>query len=141
MYLILRFLIYKPVKKFVDARHNMYTSTKETTEKQLSEATTRNEEAERLLNDAKQQSEDMLREAGELAISQQKDMLEKARQETRVYMEHARANLELEKVIVTEQLKKDAVQMAVDMCKMILKREINAQEHQQLVDDYLDKLG
>ena len=141
MFLILRFLIYKPVKRFLDARNVMYASAKETAEKRMAEAIAKSDEAERMLTDARTQSAVMIKEAGDLALGQQKAVLQTARRESEVYMQNARANLELEKTVVKERIKKNAVQMAIDLSQMILKREINAQEHEDIINDYMDKLG
>ena len=140
----LLFILWKwawgPILDAVNARE-------EAIRRDLEQAATEREEAERLLAEHKQQLAEAHRKAQEiLADARQhgdelrREMEEKAREEGQRIMEGARREIEREKERALDDIRRESVDLALAAASKLLKERMDQEKDRQLVTDYLDDL-
>ena len=121
-FLVLRHFLFRPVKKMIDDRQaeidTMYAEADAA--KQQARALERQYEAR--LEDVKQESDALLRQATDRA--------------------HAReAEIAQEKKKAVNELKGEIGGIAMDIASRVVEREVRAQDHQALIDEFIAHVG
>ncbi|ABI58213.1 ATP synthase F0, B subunit [Alkalilimnicola ehrlichii MLHE-1] len=120
-------------------------------QKQIADGLAAGERGQKELDQAKSEVDKMLREAREQAsqvIAQankrQSELVEQAREEARQEAERvlaqARSEIDTEISQARDALRKEVVNLAVAGSSRILKREIDAKAHKDLIDDLVKQL-
>jgi F-type H+-transporting ATPase subunit b len=116
--------------------------------KALEEARTRQAEAEKLLEehkqqlaDARRQAQEILAEGREAAGRLQKDMEGKAREESDAILVRARAEIGREKDAAVEVLRREAVDLALAAASRLLHERLDGEQDRKLVMDFIDGLS
>ena len=111
----------------------------------LEEAKTRQAEAEKLLEEHKQQLADARRQAQEIVAEGreaggrlQKEIEGKAREESEAILTRAKAEIEREKDAAVEALREQAVDLALAAASKLLQQKVDGEQDRKLVMDYLD---
>lgn len=133
-----RFLLYKPVRKFMDARSNKLTEQIDTAELRIEEAN----RAEAELETARAEAKRLAMEQQEKQAAEQSDvLLRRAQEEAADILTNARQEAEDIRRQAQEDIRREAVNMAVEMTEKMLGRELKDPDNQQMVRDFLTKVG
>jgi F-type H+-transporting ATPase subunit b len=73
-------------------------------------------------------------------LAEKQKIIEDAGKMAQKMKEDAKARIEQELNKASSQLRSEAVQLSVQMAEEILKRNINAQDHEAMVKEYMDKV-
>lgn len=135
-----RFL-YKPVTKFLDARAEKMRLAQEEIDRgnaQIAEEK-KNQQSnyEAYLAKGEIEVNDRLSRADDDA----KVIIEAARAEAEKIIESARAAAQEETAKAREALREDIASLSIQLSSRILEREVKAEDHEQLIDDFLEKVG
>ncbi len=111
----------------------------------LEEARTRQAEAEKLLEEHKQQLADARRQAQEIVAEGreaggrlQKEIEGKAREESEAILTRARAEIEREKDAAVDSLRQEAVDVALAAASKLLRQKLDGEQDRKLVMDFVD---
>jgi F-type H+-transporting ATPase subunit b len=114
----------------------------------LEEARSRQAEAERLLQehkeqlaDARRQAQEIMAEGRDAAGRLQKEMEGKAREESEAILTRARAEIEREKDAAVDQVRREAVDLALAAASKLLHEKLDGEQDRKLVMDYVDGLS
>ncbi|MBR5472593.1 MAG: F0F1 ATP synthase subunit B [Clostridia bacterium] len=141
LFLILKKFLYKPVQKMLDARRDEI-------DKQYSDAQTAKQSAEakdaeltsRLAN-AKQEAEGIVKEAADIAKGRGDKIIEDARTTADGIIRQAEVDAELERKRASETIKTQIIDVSTALAEKMLEREINADDHNALINEFIDKIG
>lgn len=134
----IRFLLYKPVRKFMGARTEKLTEQITQAEQVQAQA----EKAQQDLAAAQQQARvDAARQTAENLAKQSDAVLHKAREDAAQIVSHAQGEAEAIRRQAQEDVQREAVALAVDMTEKMLGRELKDPDNQQMVRDFLTKVG
>ena len=142
---ILVFLLGKyawgPILGAVEAREQGIQSA-------LDQAAQRNDEAAKILAEHKEQLADARRQANELIAegkaageTVRKEVEEKARAEGQAIVERARAEIERERDLALEALRKESVDLALAAASRLMQENLDQAKDRQLVERYLSEMG
>ena len=113
----------------------------------IDEATARNAEAERLLQEHRDQLADARRQANELIAEGKaagerlrKEIEEKAREEGQMLIERARAEIERERDQALDALRRESVELALAAASHLLREKLDSQNDREMVERYLGEL-
>lgn len=141
LYVFLKKLLFKPVKNMIDSRQqeidDMYSKA-ETAEKSASEMKTEYEEK---LSSADAESEEILRRAVRRAELREEEILKEANQKAARVMERAEEQIELEKKRAVNDVKDEVSSIALGIAEAVIERDINKNDHNSLIEEFIDKLG
>lgn len=141
LFLLLKKFLYKPVLKMLDARraeidkdYNDASVAKQSAEQKDAELTSR-------LSNAKAEAEGIVKEAADTAKTRGDKIVEDARATADGIIRQAELDAELERKRVSETIKEQIVEVSTALAEKMLEREINANDHKALIDNFIDKIG
>lgn len=130
-----------PILGAVEARENGIQA-------KLDQAASSNEEAAKLLAEHKEQLADARRQANELIAEGKaagehlrKEIEEKARAEAQGMVDRARAEIERERDLAIEALRKESVDLALAAASRLMQENLTQDKDRQLVERYLSEMG
>ena len=140
-FLILKKLLFKPVKKMIDDRQKEIAD-------QYAEAERRRQEAEQAklaydqeIAQAKQKRDEIVREAAELAHRQERDILNAAREEAKAITAKAHSDIRQERRKVFNEMKTEISDIAIEIAEKVTEKEIDSDKHRELIDSFIDQIG
>lgn len=141
LFLILKKLLFKPVKKIVDKRQKEIESEYKKAEKTQAEADAIKAEWEGKMATAEAEADKIIRDAVERADSRNEVMLYESREKADQIIRKAKADIERERKDARETIKKEIVDVSQTLSEQIIGREINMDDHRELIDKAIDKIG
>ncbi len=117
-------------------------------ESQINDAKNMNEKAKTLMTESDQRAKESAKEYHEIierakmdALKVRAEMLEEARKEVAHKIEQAEQEIAAEKAEARKEMKEEMIDIAVAMATKILNKEMNTQENQQLVEEFIDQVN
>ena len=141
LFLILKKLLFKPVKKIVDQRQKEIESEYKKAEKTQAEADAIKAEWEGKMATAEAEADKIISDAVERADSRNEVMLYESREKADQIIRKAKADIERERKDARETIKKEIVDVSQALSEQIIGREINMDDHRDLIDKAIDKIG
>ena len=141
LFLILKKLLFKPVKKIVDKRQKEIESEYKMAEKTQAEADAIKAEWEGKMATAEAEADKIISDAVERADSRNEVMLYESREKADQIIRKAKADIERERKDARETIKKEIVDVSQTLSEQIIGREINMDDHRDLIDKAIDKIG
>ncbi|MBQ8372587.1 MAG: F0F1 ATP synthase subunit B [Clostridia bacterium] len=141
LYLVLKKILFKPVRKMIETRQkevdDMYTDAEES----KTAANEMKTEYEAKLRDAETESEEILRSAQRRAQLKEEEILRDAREQAQRTLDRAEEQVELEKKRAINEVKDEVSEMAIGIAAAVIERDISEDEHRELIDSFIDKMG
>lgn len=140
MYIVKRFFLDK-ILAVLDAR-------RQEADKQITDAQTARDEAmaiketyEQNMRDAKQQAENILENAQKTAMERSESIIGQARQQAASIKDKASADIAQEKKKAMNDAKNEISELAMAIAGKVVERELNAADHEQIINRFIDELG
>ncbi|MEA5059680.1 MAG: F0F1 ATP synthase subunit B [Candidatus Pelethousia sp.] len=144
LYLLLRLLIYKPVRKFMDNRAARVQA-------QMDEATRINEEAhqkqaeyEQRLAAMEEEASNKMQEANRAASEAAAAITAQAQEEAKTILEQAQTEADQQRETIQRQVRPQIVDISVDIAEKLLGREVSREDNRALIDSFFqsqEKVG
>ena len=141
LYLFLKKILFKPVKKMIDSRQEEVDDMYSRAESAESDAIAMKAEYEEKLARANEESEEILRTAQRRAVLKEEEILKEAAVEADRIRDRAENEIALEKKRMLGELKDEVSGMAVDIAAALIGREVSEKEHGEFIDSFIDELG
>lgn len=139
LFVIVRGLAYKPVKKFLDAR-------KERVVKELSDAAAAKQTAEEealkykeLTEKSKAEGTEIINEAERTAKQSAAEIIASAKQSAAEITEKARENAKREREAQVASMKDEIAELAFDISRQVLSREVTDEDNMRIADSFFEK--
>lgn len=140
-FLVLKKLLFKPVKKMIDDRQQeidtMYADADAAKEQALA---LEKEYQDRLLN-VQQERDQIIRDAVARAQKSEQEIMAAAQSDAERLRENARADIVQERKKALNEIKDDISGIAIDIASKITEQEIDEKKHQQLIEDFIQNMG
>ena len=141
LYLILKKLVFKPIKNMIDTRQreidDMYTDA----EADKVAAGELRKEYEEKLEHANSESEEILKTALRRAQLKEEEILKDADEKAARTLERAVEQVELEKRRALNEVKNEVSEMAIGIASAVIERDVKADEHRDLIDEFITNIG
>ncbi len=141
LFLILKKFLFEPVKKIKAQRENEIETQYKKAEKASKEADDLKADWEDKITTADQKADEIISEAVERANERNEIMLYESREKADQIIRKAKADIERDRREARETIKKEIVDVSQVISEQIIGREINMDDHRDLIDDAIDKLG
>lgn len=133
--------LFVPVKNMIDERQKEIDTM-------YDDANTAKEEALKLQNEyeekilvAQDESERIVKEAMIRGQNREEEIVQAAQKEASAILEKAEADIAQEKKKAMNDAKNEISEIAIAIAEKVIDRELNADDHQKLVDSFIDSLG
>ena len=141
LFLILKRFLFKPVQNMLNTRRNEIDSQYDDAQKAKQNAEEMQSELTERLAGAKQEAESIVKEAADIAKARGDKIVEDAKATADGILRQAEADAELERKRVGENIKEQIVDVSTALAEKMLEREVNADDHNALIDDFINKIG
>lgn len=138
LFILLRFILWKPVNKYLSTRAERVKGELEDAESKRFEAEALKKEYSDDLEGIEAQARDIMRESRAKASEEADEILNEAREKARVMVIDARKRIAEEKERAIENAHREVAQLATDMASRILKREVQPEDSAGAVEDFFD---
>ena len=139
-FVIWKFL-FKPVQKMIKDRQDEIDGLFLDAENAKSEAEALKSDYEGKLQTAKETSAEMIRSAAATANKTGEEIIRSAKADAQALKEKAVRDIELEKKKALNEMKDDISSIALDIASKVVQKEINAQDQQAFIDEFIEKMG
>jgi len=141
LFFVLTKLLFKPVSNFMQKRAERIQSQLEQAKAEEENALKLKAEYESKLQDIKKEADAILKEAREKALKQESSIIEQARQESETIRNRALADIEREKAKVTDEMKKEIIEVASLMAGKFIASSIDSEKHNDLINEIIEQMG
>jgi F-type H+-transporting ATPase subunit b len=125
----------------VEAREKHLEELAEAAERDRAEAAALVEEHRRLVDETRGKVQEALTEARSTAEGMRKELMDSARREHDELLARGRAELAHERAGMLEQVRRDAVEVAMKAAERLVRRNLDAADNRRLVEEYLSQLS
>lgn len=140
LFLVLFFLAYKPLRKYVEKRRDYIDKNIHDAEVAKTYYEEKVGESSKIISDAHKEGQEILKKAEENAQKEANAILNDAKTEASLAKEKAFKDIEQEKEKARIEIQEELVSVALDASKEILGREINSQDNEKLVAEFAKDL-
>ena len=141
IYLVLRKILFHPIKNMIDSRQKEIDDMYENAEKDKAAAESMRKDYEEKLENAAEESEEMLRTAQRRALLKEEEILKEAAEQARRTKERAEEQIALEKRQAMNDIKDEVSAIAIQIAEAVVARDVKATEHAELIDGFIDSMG
>ena len=141
LYLVLRKILFRPIKGMIDSRQKEIDDMYESAEKDKSAAEAMRKDYEERLGNAAEESEQMLRDAQRRALLKEEEILKEAAEQARRTKERAEEQIALEKRQAMNDIKDEVSAIAIQIAEAVVARDVAAEEHAELIDGFIAEMG
>ena len=141
LYLFLKKLLFKPVKNMIDTRQKEIDDMYSDAESSRESAELMKTEYEEMLKSANEKSEEIIKDAVRRAQLREEDILKEANAKAQRTLDRAEEQVELEKKRAINEVKDEVSQMAVSIAAAVIERDVDENEHKELIDEFIKRMG
>ena len=141
LYLVLRKILFNPIKNMIDSRQKEIDDMYENAEKNRDAAEQMRADYEEKLRGAAEESEQILRTAQRRALLKEEEILKEADEQARRTKERAEEQIALEKKQAMNEIKDEVSAIAIQIAEAVVARDVRADEHEQLIDGFIETMG
>lgn len=139
LFVIVRALAYKPVKKFMDARAARVEAVKTDAEQMAQQAQAKIKECDAVLADSAAAKQSVLDEAEKLAREQSERLINEANTRAKGIVDEAERKAEAEHAKMLENARDEVASLAVEVSSKLLAREITDEDNREIVKAFLSE--
>lgn len=141
LFLILKKLLFKPVKNMIDSRQKEVDDMYKNAEDAERGAKDLKAEYEKRLAEANTESEEILKNAHRRAILKEEEILKEAIVKAERTLKRAEEEIELEKRRAINEVKDEVTSLAIGIAQAVIERDVDEAEHGALIDSFIDSMG
>ena len=141
LYIFLKKILFKPVKKMIDSRQKEIDDMYSDAERSQSDAAVMRSEYEKKLEGANTESEEILKRAVRRAQLREEEILSEANEKAKRVLERAEEEVALEKKRAINEVKDEVSEVAIEIAAAVIERDVKAEEHKELIDEFISRMG
>lgn len=141
LYLVLRKILFHPIKNMIDSRKKEIDDMYAGAEKDRTEAENMKRSYEQKLENAAEESEQLLRTAQRRARIKEEEILKEAEAEARRTRERADEQIALQKRQAMNDIKDEVSAIAIQIAEAVVARDVKAEEHEALIEGFIKTMG
>ncbi len=141
LFLLVKKLFFKPIEKMLEARRAEIEADYSKAKEAQKEADSMREEYEEKLSLAHEKAERIVNDAVESANLRGEAIVKEAEVKATGMIERAEKNIEAQKEAAFSDIKNEVGAMAVDIAKKIIEKDIDRDDHEELINKALEGLG
>lgn len=138
---VVTYFLYKPVMKVLSERQSEIDNKIKQTDEDQSAAHRFMLENKEKLNSAKEEGKKIVEEFKAKADKQSEEILKDAKSEADLYVERSRKEVEREKDKAKDEIKNQAIDLAILLSSKALEESIDEEKHKKLINDFIAKVG
>lgn len=138
--LLLNRLLFRPIRKTLDARAQRIQESMEEAERVKQQAVRADAEYQARVDEGQRRSQEIIDQGREKARQEREEMLEQARSEARQIREDARTQMELERRDMARETRQQVAGLAVLAAGRLVGETLEAEKHRRLIEQHISDL-
>jgi F-type H+-transporting ATPase subunit b len=139
-YVLLRVLLYKPVRRFMDERAEKIAGQMEHAKELEEAAKARQAQYDEQIAQSEQQAREILRQGEQKALEAAEGIKSAAREQADQVLSQARQQAEQEKTRAMEGMQEQVAQAAAQIAGRILQREVSLEDNRRVVNEFFHEV-
>ena len=144
-FLLLMFLLskfaWKPLLKMLNEREEKIRTAIEKAENAEKKLETLNEQGEKILSDARSESQKLLLSSKETAQNLKEEIEREAKQKATSIIDQARVQIQAEKNQVLSEIKNELSSFSIMIAEKLIKKNINKDDNMKLINESIEKVN
>lgn len=144
-FLLLMFLLskfaWKPLLKMLNEREEKIRTAIEKAENAEKKLETLNEQGEKILSDARSESQKLLLSTKETAQNLKEEIEREAKQKATSIIDQARVQIQAEKNQVLSEIKNELSSFSIMIAEKLIKKNINKDDNMKLINESIEKVN
>ena len=136
--IILYFILYKPLIKFLDERAQQIKNDIDNAQKNKEDSETLLSTYENKIKAVEKEAEEFMDNVKRDALKEKNKVLQSARDEADAIMNRTKKELEAEAVNAKNELKKEFSRYTLMCAQQIIQKEVSEDDHKKLVEKFLE---
>ncbi len=140
LYFVMKKFFFGKIEAVLDQRRSEVDDTYRKADETEAEAKALKEEYDARMAEATAKAEAIVSNAVKTARSKETEIVSEARSKAAATMASAEAKIELDRQKAINEVKEDISVMAVEIATKVIEREIEAQDHERLIEQMIEQL-
>lgn len=141
LYVLLRSLIYKPVRKYMLERSAHIQNQLQEAKQAHQDAETAKRQYQERLNAAERDASQAVQEGAQKAAETADEIIKNAKTQANMIVQDAHARAEQDRLHTIKEMKEQITDLSVDIAGKILGREVALSDNRALADEFFDEVG
>ena len=141
IFLLVKKFLYKPVKKMLEARQNTIQGDYDAAKDAKEQADADRKAYEEKLKTAKNEAENVIKSAVDIASEREKEIIAEAREKADGIVRQAENDAVLERKKAEDSIRKEIVEVSSLLTEKMLEREVSEADHQHFIDSFIESIG
>ncbi len=141
LFLVLRWLLYKPVYNFLEKRKASIKSKIDEANFLKEEVSKMKEEYEAKIKDVKKEADEILKFAHKKAMENETEITAKAKEEAENIKRRTMSDMEMAKEQAKLDIRNEIIDVSTVMTKKIIDISIDENKHRELIDESIKEIG
>jgi F-type H+-transporting ATPase subunit b len=139
LFFFLRWLLYKPVKKFLDARSASFDERREDLARQEEDLAKRIADYESSIASSKQEADGIIREARNNANKRAEKIIDEARDSAKEILAATRTEIAAERETAQARMREEVADLAVVIAARVLEREVKKDDNERIIENFFER--
>ncbi len=139
LFFFLRWLLYKPVKKFIDARSASFDERRENLERQEADLAEKIADYEKSVASSKKEADEIIKEARNNANKRAEKIIDEARDTAKDILASTRTEIAAERETAQARMREEVADLAVGIAARVLEREVKAEDNERVIENFFER--
>jgi F-type H+-transporting ATPase subunit b len=141
LFLVFKKFLFKPVNNMLAKRQREIDARYEEADEAKRIAKENQLMWDEKIGSVKNETDEMIKKAQNSAKRQGEAIVSKAKEQAESIVRQAENQAQLEMKKAEDEIKKEIVEVSTALANKLLEREINAEDHRELIDSFIEKIG
>lgn len=139
LFVLLSFILYKPVLKMLDERQARVKASMEQAEQIKEQATHTQEEIKVQLEAARKEGQAIIAQATQLGEKLKEEAKERTQKEAEVIIAKAQVEIQQERDKAIDELRKEFSNIAILAAEKVINKTLDKEKHRKLIDEVIEE--
>ena len=139
--LIVKKFLFKPVKKMLENRKNELDNKYRLADEAVKKANDDEKYWKEKRESVNVEADNIIKDASDIAKKRSEKIVDEANKKAEDIVKRAKTEAELEIEKAQDTIKKEIVDVSAELAKKILSREININDHRNMIDSVIENIG
>jgi F-type H+-transporting ATPase subunit b len=140
-FLVMRKILFNPVNNIISSRENEISTRIKNSQENEKKAELLRLENEENLKNSKETGKQIVSDYKSKAEQLKEEIVSQAKTEAEALLERARTDAEREREKANQEIKTQAIDLAILLSSKALEKKIDEEEHRRLIKDFISKVG
>lgn len=141
LFAILKYFFFEKIEAIIEERESLINNKLDYAEEEAEKARMIAIENERMLKKAREEGKLITERHKQKAEKVYEEIIEEANNESKLIIERAKIEINREKEKAEDKLKREAIDLAIELSKKVIEKNIDEEKNRELINDFITKVG